>query len=501
MTRWLILCHRWFGIPLSLMVMVWFVSGIAMIYAGGMPRLTPQARLDHLPALDVAQVKLTPAQATVPIGGEDALPGAPVLVMIQGRPAYRFAFADNATVYADDGSLLIPLDEAAAKRVAQQFLRVPTPDLAFVGTVSRPDQWTLTARGVFPLLKFDAHDARGTQLYVSTVTGEVTQATTRRERALAWISTIPHWLYFSGLRQNQPVWYPIVVWLSVGVCVLAVLGLMLAYVQWRRARRVPHRGGMRWHFIAGSIFGVFVITWSFSGLVSMEPWDWTDVAEVRLDPTALTGGEPELAAYDAVNIGALAALVEPRFIKAITFQRIHGDHYLTLQTSAHADALTLPLERLHAPYDVGGRAQDSHVLVSAATTVRHDQPFDGDAIVARIRAALPGVGVTAQELLLDYDDYYYSRSRQTPLPVLRVKLDDELQTWLYVDPMTSQVVANVHRYSRIERWLYSGLHSLDFRFWYAKRPLWDLVMLTLLAGGLVASALGFWYGVRRLLRA
>ena len=55
--------------------------------------------------------------------------------------------------------------------------------------------------------------------------------TTRKGRALAWISTIPHLLYFAALRGNQPVWYQIVVWTSGLVCVLAVLGLVLGVVQ------------------------------------------------------------------------------------------------------------------------------------------------------------------------------------------------------------------------------------------------------------------------------
>jgi hypothetical protein len=113
---------------------------------------------------------------------------------------------------------------------------------------------------------------------------------------------------------------------------------------------------------------------------------------------------------------------------------------------------------------------------------------------------LPGTPIVAHEVRHDYDDYYYSRSGQLPLPVLRVKLGDPLQTWLYVETRSSQLVANVHRYSRIERWLYNGLHSLDFRLWYSRRPLWDLVMLTLLLGGLVASSLGLYFGIRRQLR-
>ena len=59
----LILIHRYLGIVLCLLFFTWFVSGIAMIYARGMPDLTPEARLTHLPVLDPAAIQLTPAQA------------------------------------------------------------------------------------------------------------------------------------------------------------------------------------------------------------------------------------------------------------------------------------------------------------------------------------------------------------------------------------------------------------------------------------------------------
>lgn len=494
--RALIFTHRWLGIPLSLMIVVWFASGIAMIYLGGMPRIAPQARLDHLPVLDVARVRLSPAQAAESLGGAEALPGAPLLAMVKGRPAYRFPDADNAIVFADDGTVMPSVDRDAAARVAAAFLREPAPDLAFDRTVESPDQWTLTLRGVYPLYKFTAGDSRSTELYVSAVTGEVAQATTRADRAAAWISTIPHWLYFSALRLNQPLWYRIVVWLAALACVLTVLGLLLAVTQYRRP--LPYRRGMRWHYVTGAVFGVFGLTWAFSGWVSMEPMAWLDTPEIRIDPLALSGGEVELQAYDNVQAD-LPGLVAPRFLKEIAFTRIHGQHFLSLRTSAHADAKALPLERLHAPYDIDGRGQDAHVLVSARTSARRDGLFEEFDILERLSKAQP-YRIARSEVLYDYDDYYYSRSRQTPLPVVRAELDDPLRSWIYVDMRTSRVVANVHKYSRIERWLYSGLHSLDFRFWYAKRPWWDLGMLVLLLGGLVGSSLGLYYGIKRLVR-
>ena len=43
------------------------------------------------------------------------------------------------------------------------------------------------------------------------------------------------------------------------------------------------------------------------------------------------------------------------------------------------------------------------------------------------------------------------------------------------------------RRSRLERWLYDGLHSLDFPFLYYQRPLWDAVLILLSIGGIVST--------------
>ena len=51
----------------------------------------------------------------------------------------------------------------------------------------------------------------------------------------------------------------------------------------------------------------------------------------------------------------------------------------------------------------------------------------------------------------------------------------------------------------LERWLYNGLHSLDFGYLY-KRPLWDIVMLVLLVGGLTSSTIGLCLGFKRVVR-
>lgn len=57
---------------------------------------------------------------------------------------------------------------------------------------------------------------------------------------------------------------------------------------------------------------------------------------------------------------------------------------------------------------------------------------------------MPAAPIVEQSLLSDYDSYYYSRGGQSPLPVLRVKFGDPMQTWVYVDPRTSDTSLQPH---------------------------------------------------------
>src|SRR5207247_38603 len=63
--KWLIRLHRCLAIALCIPFLVWFGSGIAMIYAGGMPRLTAAERLRPLDAIAVSQVRLSSFEAQV----------------------------------------------------------------------------------------------------------------------------------------------------------------------------------------------------------------------------------------------------------------------------------------------------------------------------------------------------------------------------------------------------------------------------------------------------
>ena len=82
--------------------------------------------------------------------------------------------------------------------------------------------------------------------------------------------------------------------------------------------------------------------------------------------------------------------------------------------------------------------------------------------------------------------------------MIRAVFDGPQETWAYIDPATGRIEKQVDRLARLNRWMFNGLHSLDFSFWYDKRPLWDAAVILLSLGGLATSSIGLILGLRRL---
>ena len=113
---------------------------------------------------------------------------------------------------------------------------------------------------------------------------------------------------------------------------------------------------------------------------------------------------------------------------------------------------------------------------------------------------MPGVPVEDAVWLHEFDAHYYDLRGARSLPVLRVRYADPEHTWLYMDPARGGIVLKTDDTRRLRRWLYQGLHSLDFPFLYYKRPLWDVVVIVLSIGGLALSATTLVPAWRRLRR-
>ena len=499
--------HRWLGIAGCVLFVAWFVSGIVMMYVR-MPGLANEERLARAEALDLSGVRLSPAEAaeTAEVRADRVQVG-----MLRGRPVYRFGAREQTVVYADTGETFDGMvDEGEAREVARRYAPGYTGDLRLAEYLTEPDQWTLQSRGDLPMYRFALDDEAATHLYVSEVTGDVVLRTSRAERFWGYLGPVFHWVYFTPLRRNGQLWTDFIVWSSLIGCVMCVTGIVWGL--WRfsprsrfRLKRVPsvspYAGWMKWHHVSGLIFGLVTLTWTYSGLLSMGPFDWfRSPPPAQAERDASTGGRLKVDLLTIESLRAAAAAIGPSFAaKELESMQFRGEpHWVAHRAPSSVEAEQWVNIGL---WPRATRPQLEHRYVSAVHPERGAfTSFGREAMPEIAQAAMPGVPVRDSEWIEEYDGYYYDPRGTRTLPVLRVRYADANETWLYLDPGRGGIVQRSGKVSRLRRWLYQGFHSLDFPFLYFKRPLWDIVVIVLSIGGTVLSFTTLLPAIRRLRR-
>jgi hypothetical protein len=228
---------------------------------------------------------------------------------------------------------------------------------------------------------------------------------------------------------------------------------------------------MRWHYFAGAFFGLFTLTWVFSGLLSMNPGGFNPPRSVSAAQHAVFSGVGR-----ALRVADFSVVPVPASgVREAELFHFNGEPLLqsTLADGTRwvqrpdGSAFRVPLEQL------GLRAGQ----------------------------LLPGAPLQRVELLRAYDDHYYSRHPQRnarPLPVLRAVFADADATWFHIDAASGRVLERSTAVNRLYRWLYQGLHSWDLHWLWQRRPLWDVLVIFFSVGGLALSLLGVVVGWRRL---
>src|SRR5258708_6241621 len=111
MKRLVIFVHRWLGVSVCLFFLLWFPSGIGMMY-WDFPSVTAADRLDRSPALDPSTIRLSPADAYAVLNQTQA-PAQARLNTFDGRPAYRFRTGPvESLVFADTGARRVEAPDA-----------------------------------------------------------------------------------------------------------------------------------------------------------------------------------------------------------------------------------------------------------------------------------------------------------------------------------------------------------------------------------------------------
>ena len=462
--RSLIVIHRWLGVAFCLFFLIWFSSGIGMMY-WDFPGVGAEDRLDRSPALDRSAIRTSPAEALTVLGLLQP-PDEVRLNTFDGRPVYRIRDGRREhLVYADTGATQGDISKDLMARVASAW----TGQAATAAAIEPidVDQWTVqgSVRSLKPLWKYSW--ANGEQVYVSQTSGEVVQYTTRMSRLGAYLGPIPHWLYFTPLRKHQLAWTRVVIWSSGIGTGAAILGLAIGIWMYSPVKRyrsatgttsIPYRGQKRWHMVLGLIFGLGAATWAFSGMLSMDPFPLGNARRGARGamPSALRGGVP-VAALDMNPQDALARLPNER-VKELELTSFDGQPVYLATV---------------------GRAETRIVTVDGRVRTE----FDRDAITRIVTSAAGPAGLAELREITAYDWYYLDRRGTRPLPVILARVNDAEQSRYYIDPRSARVVGTYTSRNWMSRWLYHGLHSLDAPWLYNHRPAWDIVVITFMLGG------------------
>jgi hypothetical protein len=495
------LAHRWTGLILGALVCVWFASGIVMVFYPW-PALTESRQLALLEPFSLGQPLVGFSRAAVTateyLARTDSnavnREGAPVIgrLMRWGeRLVYQFSseqsggYVPDVLVDAMTGLVLSPIQPDGAAVVARHVVgttaRVSAIDLLLVG-----DRYMMNhdyAAG-FPAYRVEFTDPDRTAVYVSARGGEPVGVVTTRTRFTTWFGTVPHWFYFRWLYQRSDAWLAVAIGTTSLGTFLAFTGIVLGLYQLRLRKNrgawnpSPHRGVSRWHHFAGIIFGLIVLTWTFSAILENigegnsprsgqgdhargGTMNWNAIRLREPDALARLGLAPERASTIAIDV------LQVRGRPGYDFHLADGREFWV-------------------------DAEEGDVRSELAIT-------DARAVAASIVG--DSIPIATADRLGAYDTYYYARpGRQMHLPVWRVRFADQERSTVYLDAVNGTPTGFVNRAVRRQRWLRDALHSYDYPALSHRRLLWYCIVLPLLLGGLASSGSGVVLLVRRVKR-
>ena len=468
----LVVLHRWLGVAFCLLFAMWFASGIVMHFVP-FPSLAEAERIAGLPIIDLPAVRHGPAEAVAVSGLKDATR----VRMLQrpDGPVYLVAGAAGRTaVHASDLSDASVSSERVALAIAQDHARLRQLDRGRAAVVGLApyDQWTVPNDfdAHRPLYRIAVNDRLGTELYVSSKTGEVVLDTTRRQRLWNYAGSIAHWIYPTALRSHRTVWGPLVWWLSLLALISATAGAAVGTLRIRiaKARLVsPYDSWQAWHHRLGLICMMFVLTWIFSGWLSMDGGRLFSSGQPSNAETAAVAGVPS---WEALS---------PDELRHVGAQTREVDWFAFAGQIYRRELIGLNVQRLA-------------IANSQFDTTRSEPFLDGNEVKAVARRLSP---TCEAPVVIHADDSYVPTVKMRGSPIFRLICGLD---WFDIDGASGDLLQKLGSSGRVYRWLFTGLHTLDFPPLTARPALRTTLILALSGFGLMFSFTGVVIGGRRL---
>ncbi|MCK1369041.1 PepSY domain-containing protein [Bradyrhizobium sp. 62] len=471
MMRAIVLLHRWLGMAFCLLFAMWFATGIVMHFVP-FPSLTEAERFAGLVPLDRVETTIAVADAVAASAIADATrirliqrSDGPVYVVSgpSRAGAVLAAHGVDASVASSDLALAIARDHARSRGL----------DAARVAIVARADydQWNVP-NGFDrhrPLFRVALGDSAGTEVYVSSLTGEIVLDTTRSERTWNLVGSVLHWIYPTVLRSNWSLWDRVVWTLSLLALIAALLGAVLGLARIKPRSGLigsPYRGWHALHHLIGLAAMVFVLSWIFSGWLSMDHGRLFSRGQLTSAESSVMNASPNWAAAASLDRQPVSPLA-----REIEWFAFNGTLYRRDRTGLAGQTL---IKAGDAPRDGPTGSLDV-------------QEVQG--LTARLAA-----GCGAPSVLADNDDYP-AQSNVPGAPVYRSYCGD---LWFDIDGADGNLLQRLDSSRRAYRWFYGALHTLDFPVLLARPLLRDGLVVGLCTLGLLFSITGIVIGWRRL---
>jgi len=469
--------HRVLGTILSILFLVWFLSGFVMIYHT-FPKVANRDKFSHMDAIREEMPAMDSIIAKNHIGAAvDKLS----LKTFDGDSYFEIV-SEGQTVKLPANSNIISINSPTYSQIENYVRKWCDANIAKVDTLRELDQWIPFGqlRKDFPIYKFYFADEKKHQLYVSSVSGEALQFTNKDNRFWAWVGAIPHWIYFTKLRQDSQLWIDVVVWLSGIGCIMCLAGIILGVrsyiVQHRKKKKwkTPYKKfSYKWHHILGFVFGIFVFTYVFSGMMSL----------ATVPQWMVKVHNPDIQKNLFVSDPVILSNYKLDYRKIL--EKYDGQ-VKNIQWSSYGD---VPLYNviINNKQHVFNASGEEIIPLSITEQMIKDK-------LSKIHSE----PITITQLT-EYDNYYVGTSNHLHLPVYKVDIADADNSTYYINPENG-TTRYFNTNTKVRRWTYQVLHSWELGFLVKRPVLWNILMWATMIGGTLVSLTGVWLGFRYIKR-
>ena len=452
LVKYLFKIHKYVGGFIALFFLMWFVTGLILAYHP-YPRIPDNKVNERMETIDPSLPDLSSIAERAGVEIKSLS-----LRQFQGQTLFDIE-TDSAKFSLVADTLkeqnIKPITFETVEKVAAKWSDAP---VVRVDTLHKKEQWVLYSKydRLMPLYKFYFGDEAGTQLFISGKNGKPYQLTTSSQRFWAWIGAIPHKLYFPCIRGDVDRWKAWIV-TSGSICLVAalsglILGIYLLINRYRQKKRweIPYRRGwLRWHYIMGLIFGVFLVWWAISGIFAMSrvpQWLVPTKAEFSFNPARLWGrGILPLEEYKLDYRALRDAYPNLKTVEWTRFADIPAYYVIEGENERYIDA-----------------SYSDEIVPVNVPEKTIEEGF------RKIHGEDAPMTIT---LLERYDNYYLSFKHGLELPVYKVELDDSDHNLYYVNPRDGYI-RYLNRNKMADKWLFSAIHYLN-QAWLVNRPaLW-----------------------------